>query len=149
MPVSVEGTAQPLYRWLVVPWLGGIVAYLGAVVTLGVLHGRAIVVATETLSLPAFSAAEWLSVSTIVLAGGIAFAACMAVYQAAQWRHLAAITRLDGRALTLAISTSAYVRMALIAMLLRIASLGLLGPVAHVMKVRFLLSRLHLAPAGR
>jgi len=146
MSVSVAGDARPLYRRFWIAWLGGLLAYLGAVVTLGLLHGPKILEATSQLAMPGFTAAEWMSVSAILLAGLLVFLAFAAVYQAAEWRHLAAITRLDGRALHLDLPTAGYVRVALVTALAKLASLGLLGAFAQAHRSAYLLARLSLAP---
>jgi uncharacterized membrane protein YjgN (DUF898 family) len=147
MHVSVAGSSKPLYRWFFVPWIGGLAAYLGSVIALGILHGPKIIAASKTLALPAFGAGEWLSAGAIMLAGTILFQACLAVYQAAEWRQIAAMTRLDGRPLSLDLATGPFVVMQIATTALRLLSLGLLSPVAHAIKVRHLLSRLSLAPA--
>lgn len=147
MAVTTHGSARTLYRWFWIPWAGGVAVYLAAVIMLGVWHGPKILAAQSRIQLPDFSALEWLSVAAIVLSGLVAFLAIAAVYQAQQWRHLAAMTRLDGRALALNIPTAGFVRMTVTTALLRIATLGLFGALAGAIKTDYLLRHLQLAPA--
>lgn len=147
MAVTIHGSARTLYRWFWLPWIGGLLAYLGAVVMLGVLHGPKIVEASQRLKPPTFTTLEWLSVGSIVVAGILVFQLFAAAYQCEQWRQLAAMTQLDGRALQLDIPTIGYTRIAMFTAVLRVASLGLLGSLAHIIKTDYLMRHLQLEPA--
>ncbi len=140
--LTFEARARPLLGRFAIAWIGVIVIYLTSVVTLGVTMGPKIVAAKEAGTIPALNGHEWLIVAALGAAAAMAVGLICAWYRIGAWRHLAAMTSLDGRRMRLDADTSDYLRLVITNTALRLVTGFLAAPAADLRHTRFLMQRL-------
>jgi uncharacterized membrane protein YjgN (DUF898 family) len=142
---TFEGGARPLLKRFAVAWVAFMGVYLGAVLTLGLAMGPKIVAAREAMTWPQLTGTETAVAGAVAVLAGAAVWLICAWYRIGSWRHLAAMTRLDGRPLRLDVRSTDYLKLAAANALLSAATLMLAKPHAEWRHLRFVLSRLRIA----
>lgn len=137
------GDARALLGRFAIAWCAGIGIYLAAVLTIAFSSiGRKIAMAQTATRWPQIDGGEMAMLSAVALAAALGLGFVAAWYRIGVWRRLVGWTRMDGRALTLDVTTRDYLALVAGNLALRIGSLNLLGPLAEERHARFLVSRL-------
>lgn len=142
---TFAGDATPLYRSLVPVWLGLVGIYLAAVLAIAFTMGPKVVAAHQAWTMPTLTAQEVGTLVAIAMVSLLALTALFAWYRARQLCVLVGALRMDGEKLTLRLSRSAFVRLVVENMALKVFSLGLLAGLTEVRFVRHLVERLEVA----
>ncbi|MFM9938373.1 MAG: DUF898 family protein [Hyphomicrobiaceae bacterium] len=145
LPFQCTAKARPLLTRFAVVWAGVIGIYLAAVLSIGALMGPKIIAAKAAMVRPDFDTHDVRALLLIGCVALLAIAVLLAWYKAAVWLQIAAGSRLNGQPVRLTATTAEIAGLHLGNGVLKLASLGTLGPLAELRTARFLARHIRYA----
>lgn len=137
---------RPLYGAFAVLWFGGGVVYVGTLVVLSRCIGPEILAALGGVTLQPLLKPDVLRQGALVLGVGLMpFVLLILIYRKVWLEHLISGIRFGQSSLRLAVPTASYVWLVATNLLMTVATLGALAPVAEARYVRFLLDHLEVS----